>query len=292
MTATFSSQQTAQGAWQFWPLRLAVFFVVLAAIDIGCMFVPALLTHSVGKHADPNVLMISCATGIVLMIAAYRLLVRWIERRSARELRLASALPLLIVGVAIGAALFCAVYAALYFYGAASIEKGTTDKLAVEIAMAAFAAVGEEIVFRGTIYRLLESGFGTLAAIILSGGLFGALHAFNPGATVVSTLAIAFEAGILLAAAYVVTRSLWLPIGLHFGWNFTEGGIFGTAVSGGHSHGLFNTTFSGPALITGGAFGPEASIVTVAICVVAALAMLAVAIRRGEWKPLSLRWRA
>ena len=58
---------------------------------------------------------------------------------------------------------------------------------------------------------------------------FGLIHAANKGATLESTLAIALEAGILLAASYILTRSLWLPIGLHFGWNFTEGGIFGAA---------------------------------------------------------------
>lgn len=291
MTSTFASE-TPRGAWQIWPLRLLVFFIVLAAIDIGCMVGPAWATHSIGKHADPAVVIVSCVVGIILLLAAYRLLVRWTERRSAGELEMGNALPLLIAGAVIGFALFCAVCAALYLYGAVAIKGfGTVDKLAVALATAVFAAVGEELVFRGTIYRLLEKGFGTLIAIILSGGFFGAVHALNPGATIVSTLAIAFEAGILLAAAYVVTRSLWLPIGLHFGWNFTEGGIFGAAVSGGQTHGLVNTTFSGPALITGGAFGPEASIVAVTICVIAALVMLVIAARRGEWKPMSLRWR-
>ncbi|HUB86034.1 MAG TPA: type II CAAX endopeptidase family protein [Rhizomicrobium sp.] len=289
---TFVSEPP-RSAWQVWPLRLLVFFVVLAAIDIGCMIGPAWLTHSIGKHADPTVVVISCAVGIVLLPIAYSLLVRWTEQRRAGELLAANAVPLLFAGVAIGVALFCTVYVALFLYGAATLNGfGTMSKLPVALATAAFAAVGEELVFRGTIYRLLEKGFGTLVAIILAGGLFGALHAFNPGATIVSSLAIAFEAGVLLAAAYVVTRSLWLPIGLHFGWNFTEGGIFGASVSGGHAHGLLNTTFSGPALITGGAFGPEASIVAVTICVIAALAMLGIAARRGEWKPLSLRWRA
>jgi membrane protease YdiL (CAAX protease family) len=293
MTSALISEPAPKSAWQIWPLRLLVFFIVLAGIDIGSLLVPALLTHSIGKHADPKVLLLSCAVAIVLLIAAYRFLVRWTERRSAIELRAGNSVPLLILGATIGVGLFCAVYAVLFVYGAATLKGfGTTDGLAVALATSAYAAIGEELVFRGAVYRLLEKGFGTLVAIILSGALFGALHAFNPGATVVSSLAIAFEAGILLAAAYVVTRSLWLPIGLHFGWNFTEGGIFSAAVSGGHSHGLINTAFVGSSLITGGAFGPEASVVAVTICTIAALAMLVIAARRGEWKPLSFRWRA
>jgi hypothetical protein len=116
------------------------------------------------------------------------------------------------------------------------------------------------------------------------------LHAGNHGATTASTLAIALEAGILLAAAYVLTRSLWLPIGLHFGWNFTEGGIFGAAVSGGKSHGLIATSFSGPDWLTGGAFGPEASVPAVVLCVITAMILLVLAIRRGEWKPMRFRF--
>jgi hypothetical protein len=293
MTSAFGSEPIPRSIWQIWPLRLLVFFIVLVGIDVGCMFVPAWLTHSIGKHADPKILLISCAAAILLLPLTYRLLVQWTERRQPNELRFGNAIPLLAAGAVIGVGLFCAVYAALFLYGAASIKGfGSTDRLAVALATSAFAAVGEELVFRGTVYRLFEKGFGTLVAIILSGALFGLIHAFNPGATIVSTLAIAFEAGILLAAAYTVTRSLWLPIGLHFGWNFTEGGIFSAAVSGGHSHGLINTTFSGPALITGGAFGPEASIIAVTICTIAALMMLVIAARRGEWRPLTLRWRA
>ncbi len=295
-TNTFASPPDAPVAarsfWQIWPLRLLVLFVVLAAVDAAGMIVPAWLTHSIGKRPDPTVLAIACAVSVVLMILIYRLLVRWTEKRSASELRSGNSVPLLIGGTVIGVALFCAVYAVLAAYGAVTIKGfGTTDGLVVALALSAYAAVGEEILFRGVVYRLFEEGFGTFVAIVLSGALFGLLHAFNPGATAISTLAIALEAGILLAAAYAVTRSLWLPIGLHFGWNFTEGGIFSAAVSGGHMKGLINAPLSGPQILTGGAFGPEASIAAIGICVTAALVMLVIAAQRGEWKPLTFRLR-
>src|SRR5262249_39839900 len=117
--------------------------------------------------------------------------------------------------------------------------------------------------------------------------VFGLLHAANPGATVVSTVAIALEAGALLGMAYAASRSLWLPIGLHFGWNFTEGGLFGAAVSGGHSQGVINSTIAGPALVTGGLFGPEASVIAVAVCLFATVVLSVSAVRRGRWRP----WR-
>ena len=163
--------------------------------------------------------------------------------------------------------------------------------LAYAVAVAASAAVGEEIIFRGVVFRITEEGFGTLVALVLSATLFGLLHGFNPGASPVSMAAIALEAGILLALAYTATRSLWLPIGLHFGWNFTEGGVFGAPVSGNSAHGLISSTLSGDPLWTGGAFGPEASLAAVLVCLIASLAFLAITVRRGNWQPARLRIR-
>jgi hypothetical protein len=130
--------------------------------------------------------------------------------------------------------------------------------------------------------------FGTVVALMVSAGFFGLIHMGNHGATVMSGVAIALEAGLLLAVSYAVVRNLWLPIGLHFGWNFAESGIFGSVVSGNAFKGLFSTTLTGPDLLTGGKFGPEASVVAVAVCATAALVILVIAIRRGEWKGLRL----
>lgn len=115
---------------------------------------------------------------------------------------------------------------------------GGLSGLGRALAIAIASAVGEEIVFRGVVFRLLEARLGTTIALVLSAAAFGLLHAGNPGATWGSTLAIACESGVLLGLAYAASRALWLPIGLHFGWNFTEGGVFGAAVSGGQNTGL------------------------------------------------------
>jgi hypothetical protein len=109
------------------------------------------------------------------------------------------------------------------------------------------------------------------------------LHAFNPGATLTSSIAIALEAGVLLAAVFMVTRRLWMVIGLHTAWNFTEGGIFGASVSGGDAHGMLASRFHGPDALTGGAFGPEASIVAVLICLAAGILFLWIARRRRHF---------
>ena len=95
----------------------------------------------------------------------------------------------------------------------------------------------------------------------------------------------------MLAAAYAWSRNLWLPIGIHFAWNFTEGGVFGAVVSGEHANGIFIVNFSKSAstLITGGAFGPEASVVTVIVCLALAAVFLVATWRAGRWRKLTFR---
>ena len=90
--------------------------------------------------------------------------------------------------------------------------------------------------------------------------VFGILHLGNPNATWISAAGI-FLAGIFLAYGYTSTKQLWLPIGLHIGWNFFEGVVFGFPVSGLDMFTLTRITVSGPELVTGGAFGPEAGLI-------------------------------
>jgi membrane protease YdiL (CAAX protease family) len=233
---------------------------------------------------------LSGALGLCLL---YRLLVWWTERRPANEIQISRLPGGVLGGAIIGVGLFCAVYAVLWAYGVAVYRGlGTADGIALAVSLSLLAGVGEEIIFRGVVFRLFEEGFGTTVAVLFSGALFGLIHAGNPGATLASSAAIALEAGILLAAAYAWTRSLWLPIGLHFGWNFTEGGIFGASVSGGTSKGLFHVPLNGPAYLTGGEFGPEASVAAVGVCLVAALILLVFVARRGNWQPMRFRFRS
>ena len=82
------------------------------------------------------------------------------------------------------------------------------------------------------LFRIIEERTGTWIALALTGVVFGAIHLANPDATLWGTTAIAIEAGFMLAACYAATRNLWVPIGLHFGWNFAAGGIFSVVVSG------------------------------------------------------------
>ena len=265
-------------------LRLLILFVVLAAVDLACQVGPQFL-HLPWLLPKSGAFAMTQGVGLGLaMVIAYRLLVRWTEGRKADELGPRGAVSLTVLGIVLGAAMFALVFVLLAYKGVAHFGAFLgTGFLWHGIGAAIGAAAGEEIVFRGVIFRLLEESFGTLIGILVSGVLFGLLHAFNHGASLVSTAAIALEAGIFLAAAYAATRSLWFPIGLHFGWNFAEGGVFGASVSGGTAHGLFASTFTGDALWSGGAFGPEASVVAVGVSLVASAILLGIAIARGNW---------
>jgi len=124
-------------------------------------------------------------------------------------------------------------------------------------------ACGEEVLFRGILFRVIDEKWGTAAALGFSALLFGMFHIFNPGATLWSSVAIAIEAGLLLGAAYKFSGTIWLPIGIHWGWNFMEGPVLGFAVSGNGSlpgGTVCEAVVSGPDIISGGAFGLEASI--------------------------------
>lgn len=145
------------------------------------------------------------------------------------------------------------------------------------------AAINEEILFRGILYRLLEDTVGTWGAIAISGLTFGLVHLTNDHATLQGALAIALEAGVLFGALYALTRSLWLVMGLHFAWNMVQGPILGINVSGTSSagSGYIRSTLTGPDLLSGGGFGMEASLVTVVILTGIAIWAIVVLKQRG-----------
>jgi len=126
----------------------------------------------------------------------------------------------------------------------------------------AYILVGwnEELLSRGYHLQNLASGLDMKWAVIIASILFSLLHVLNPYASWTSLIGI-FLAGVFLGYGYTRTRQLWLPIGLHIGWNFFEGVVFGFPVSGTINYTLIDTVVNGPELWTGGSFGPEAGLV-------------------------------
>jgi len=192
------------------------------------------------------------------------------------------------LGFGLGAVMFSLVILELALAGHYRVSAvHVTWDLAVAVPLIGSGAVFEELLFRGVLFRLVEEWLGTWIALAVSALIFGAAHAFNTGATWVSTLAIALEAGVLLGSAFVITKNLWFPIGVHFAWNFFEGPVYGTQVSG-HMFltSLLSAHMAGPAWVTGGAFGPEAGVPAIATSLVASIALLVFASRRALIVPI------
>lgn len=123
-----------------------------------------------------------------------------------------------------------------------------------------FVGWNEELLSRGYHLQTIASGINLFWGVVISSAVFGLLHLGNPNATWVSAAGI-FFAGIYLAYGYIRTKQLWLPIGLHIGWNFFEGVVFGFPVSGLDIYALTRIQVQGPEIWTGGAFGPEAGLI-------------------------------
>jgi hypothetical protein len=257
-------------------IAVLALMLVIAVIQIGSK------AAGIVPHSPVGVLVAILI--MIAVLATYSIFVRGIERRPVVELGLTGAAGEYGSGLALGVALFSLTMLVLWSFGNVEFAAaGGWQALGYPLLDALIAAVTEETLMRGVLFRIVEESLGSWIALALSAAVFGALHAFNPGATPTSSIAIALEAGVLLAAAYVVTGRLWLPIGLHAAWNFTEGSVFGMSVSGGRqAPSLFGGTLSGPATLTGGAFGPEASIVAVAVCLALALLLLRRAVRSGR----------
>ncbi|MCZ8261006.1 MAG: CPBP family intramembrane metalloprotease, partial [Beijerinckiaceae bacterium] len=154
------------------------------------------------------------------------------------------------------------------------------------IVMAINAGIFEELVFRGVLFHSLEDMFGSWIALIASSAVFGLTHLINPAATLVGAIYISIEAGLLLAAAFMLTRRLWLSIGFHMAWNYTQSAIFSGIVSGNKPEpGLIRSNIKGPDLLTGGSFGLESSVIAFFCCTATGILLLVLAVRRGTIVP-------
>ena len=190
------------------------------------------------------------------------------ERRPVSELALKRTWKDLGVGLLTGLLFFGAVTGLMALAGSYSITEAHFHLLPQLVSFLFFFMVAtfEEIIFRGVLFRMVDDRWNTPVALIVSALVFGAMHLPNPGATLWSSFAIAVEAGLLLGAAYKYSGTLWMPIGIHWAWNYTQGNVLGFAVSGNPvADKIFSPVITGPDWITGGVFGAEASVPAVVI---------------------------
>ncbi|MDX9759565.1 MAG: type II CAAX endopeptidase family protein [Bacteroidota bacterium] len=204
------------------------------------------------------------------------LALRW-HRAAAWQLGMGMVISLLMILVLLGME--------LAFGGARMLPGHVTISHTLSLlflGLVAFILVGfaEEILVRGYPFTILQGQGGLVTALVLTSGAFSLIHVFNPGVGWFAFLNI-FLAGIWLGVARVVSGSLWLPVGLHIGWNFFLGPVFGFPVSGIVERSVWIVRSDGPAWINGGLFGPEGGVLASLVLIGGTLAFTLPPLRRA-----------
>ncbi|QAY59603.1 CPBP family intramembrane metalloprotease [Microbacterium protaetiae] len=256
-------------------LRFPLVWLAIGVITVGA------LSTFVGAGTIPTIL------AVVTTLAAYGLVMRFVARRPMPELALRHALRDALIGAAIGAgflAVSVGIITLLGGYRFTFDPTATVRALPGILAILVGGAVTEELLFRGLALQAIEKLGGSWIALGATAVLFGLIHAANPAATLWSSIAIAVEAGGLLGAAFLWRRSLWLVFALHATWNGLEQAL-GIPVSGHADPGVLIATVQGPAILTGGDFGLEASLVPMLVSLAITALLLVAAHRRGSLVP-------
>lgn len=276
--------QAAKPRWR----RIVDFPLVALVICLALAVLANAIVFAVGRALPPMApearVTIQGTLVIGLLTLAYKFVCARIGEKPRDELKLAGSNRELGQGVLAGTLIFSLVVGIAALFDVYNIV-GPGSSAGLYVALVTTAVVpgfAEELVFRGILFRWIEEFAGSWFALAFTSALFGLAHIMNPNATAFSSFAIAVEAGILLGGAYMLTRSLWLPIGIHAAWNFTQGEIFDVNVSGTNSEGLVTAELSGPELLSGGAFGLEASIIALVIATAFGLWYLVRAINAGH----------
>lgn len=263
------SEPRLRAGWRL--LIQTVIMLIIASIGgIAMAIIPAAWLPDPSGQLRSGIVETLMITGSVI-IARF-----WLDRRSFSSLGFRlnkNVLPDLLIGIAIPFGLMAVIFVVelgagwLKFNGFAWQDLSAGAILSqLFILLVAFIAVGwnEELLSRGYHLQTLASGTNLFWGLLLSSAVFGMLHLANPNSENKIMVALGIlGAGLFLAYGFLRTGQLWLSIGLHIGWNFFEGPIFGFPVSGTASFHLTRITVSGPQLWTGGGFGPEAGLVVI-----------------------------
>jgi CAAX protease family protein len=277
-------------------LQFPLVRIVLAVlfIGVGLMIGQTLLSlirsyFAITNTGLANVLALILITPLTYF--AYSACVRYVEKRTMIEIGREGAAREFGLGSLIGFGLFSFIIAILWLPGFYRVSGFNFIGLSlIGTFLGAFVSgFVQELIFRAVIYRITEEWLGTWWALGISALLFGLIHLTSSGATIFSALAVALQAGILLGAAYALTHRLWMALGIHAAWDFANDGVFGVGVAGqtGQSlHGLLQASLDGPKLLTGGALGIEASVITLVIMLIAGAILLRTAYQQGQWVSL------
>lgn len=219
--------------------------------------------------SDSNLLrIVRWLLSALVLLGTYIVLFRKYEGREIGELSRGNLLKDSLIGLFSGAFSITLIIVVLYILGYYEVLSTiSVIYLLLPLVMFTTLSVFEELVFRGIIYRIAEENLGTNLALILSALLFGLAHLPNENANAISVISAA-SGGILAGLLFSMTKRLWLPIFFHAGWNWAQG-VLGVPVSGiDEMPGFVQSIINGPELITGGAFGPENSVLTIVLVLV------------------------
>ena len=282
--ATIIAEAAPKPLWK----RITDFPLVALVIAIAAFVGTSALASVIGKLLPPMDPLLATATRatvtLLLALTTYKLIIRHLGEEPRDDLPWAGAGKGLGIGAGFGFLIFSLVVGIAALLDVYNIvgPGGTEQVVPSLIAIAIMPGFMEELLFRGILFRFLEKFGGSWFALALTSALFGLAHIFNDNATALSSFAIAIEAGVLLGGAYMLTRSLWMPIGLHAAWNFTQGAIYDVPVSGFDQQGLVTAQLSGPEILSGGAFGLEASVIAMVIATAVGVWLVMRAVRGGQ----------
>jgi membrane protease YdiL (CAAX protease family) len=288
---TFSAApQRRTGRWwnilHFPPTRIVVAFLALL-VSVGAiqslLVQPLRAAPTLSSPGSLAWLAAYLAGSVAIALGCYRAYVRLVERRRADELSRGGAVGGLAYGGLLGAALFAITLGTLWLLGVAQIT-ATGDLTVIGVALAAdiAGAVVEELLLRGILFRIVEESTGTWLALAISALVFSGLHIGNPDVPLALAAIVGIAGALLPGAAYILTRRLWLSIGIHAGWDVLQSIIFGMAFAGHQAPGLAHVQLTGSLLLTGGGLGVEGSIVALAASLALSSYLLARAVRQGR----------
>lgn len=223
-------------------------------------------------------------TAVVLLLL-YNLLIRYLEDNDACKIAPRKDISSIGNGLFIGFSYFIIVTVTMSLCGYYHIKSIQFDweKQLFSFTLFFLVAVSEEIFFRGILFRMINRRWNIWAALVISALIFGGFHILNDNATLWSSIAITIEAGSLLGAAYAYSKNIWLPIGIHWIWNYTQGNILGFPVSGEDNvTSIITPEISGPQWLTGGSFGAEASVISAVIGLLISLWFIRKTIQQGH----------
>lgn len=229
--------------------------------------------------------------GSALMCLIYGRLSAVIEKRSVYELRTESLFSDTAKGWIVGGGAMAISVLVLWVVGVYQIHSVSPqwEDIFHGLFFYLIVAVGEELIFRAILLRMIEERWGTTIALILSCFIFGFAHYTNDGGTVWSSIAIAITA--IEAGSFIYSRTLWMPIGAHWAWNFVQGNMLGISVSGNKiDSSLIQPSLTGPEWLTGGEFGVEASVITVIIATAVAAWFIWLAYKNGDYISFRCPW--